>query len=1444
MDLFHDFSDSDDGTAPAPAPAPAPASSIDRHLQLSRAREARAAKARRRAQNELAEARVQLAQNGSAEARGNKWCRRLSFKDMVDLAYQSSAKCSALASQFKVSKRHVLRVATMVAAEYLRLQLLLLGALVARARSSRPVFFGSRLAWDETGERVTLQVPGATQEQQNSVWHVLVSRLKLVVAWSRPDGVLQPFTIALVLPTLVVPSTSAASIFSQLFHHPLNAAIFTAVRELSELSTFATKLYETDAAYANQRLTAHLFTTAEANDLMCHWLCSLHQLQLVESAVTACVGRKCNLIAKLYSLTLLLRSGGSFMNMVSRLRGMIQDSCVVRHGPAELEAKEYSHEVARYLLTHYKRFSECQGSFRSRMPEPGPGSESEDEREFDFEAQEHPFPMGKGLANFFGWVKEFLAVYNGAWWSSGVLVHHCRGCCRSQEHTLERMEAAAKHVAFREMPATPALNKWTKLGPCCDVVLFGMLWHQGFLNAFGRLALGDLRAHAAAAAAAGADAGEPVDTQYLNDLSFSAVQGRRYNMSASMLRDAASVVALTVLSLVLEPLRFVSSWLMRRARENEDPRALPPILDMWFSPRSPICIASQYLATMLMTPSTPRLMFLWRPAACSSAQEWCERRTADMRTLRRAILHAACWLHRRFTCRMREFPWKLVSLSDHRVPQAERAALANSFMTANPCCLHPGFARRLQSRVTEADLQSPPWSHIWVLFARLLTLQCADVEWRHGRNRSRSQAYGQSAFTHFTARYVNAEAQVLHKAREELKGLLRQGLGGSAGVAQASQAPLKKSRGHAAVTDHVRTPSAADLFRYERIKREKMSGQVVRCVSKEFHRETKAEFESLPEDVKSNYHQQVDLLRAVAKENRHEAKRRRLQVDSAGALPARPPQAGPSAPLPPQAAQPLGLQLVPCSMIAALGVASASEATGQSQIAGGPFEVALQDRQDDLNAEGPQPPQPHPMTPLMMQRACARGGMESVAQSFGQKANFVRQPVGPEQQFPNRVQYPRHCGELCMHESPWATRAWFLSLKVALLRCAQRFGSPVDLPLLDVVLAIEVHKQLGGPADAVHFVAMAASSSRSGQHDPTQTFVEFNRVAGELNTDLTGLRLQFASRAYVPLRRRVRSPMNRNTVGALSCLSEEELIMQVLGSVQPDGQPIREVPSCVARVLIRRLRYHDATLGAIVTDGVDESFEAVELDRPIPQQRPPLAQRRCSAFDLCREVMGETADSHGARPRRQQAQPQQPHADPLLADDPGQAAVIAGYLGELGLDGSGGAEAEEDLEEEDPFDINAELEQIMGVLAGGPEEPERASSSDGDNGDDEGAEESGEGAVEASADHDERPWFDQLLHERSPWNFSSAANGSDVGRIHEMGAGSSLKATCRVHQDCVCWVSLTHRSDDLGDKRLRLAADLREWLASALPGQPHAQKCQHQERARTLKQSWGMRVRK
>jgi len=41
--------------------------------------------------------------------------------------------------------------------------------------------------------------------------------------------------------------------------------------------------------------------------------------------------------------------------------------------------------------------------------------------------------------------------------------------------------------------------------------------------------------------------------------------------------------------------------------------------------------------------------------------------------------------------------------------------------------------------------------------AHLLTLQCADLEWRHARNRRRTNVHGQSGFAQFCSRHVLSE---------------------------------------------------------------------------------------------------------------------------------------------------------------------------------------------------------------------------------------------------------------------------------------------------------------------------------------------------------------------------------------------------------------------------------------------------------------------------------------------------------------------------------------------------------------------------------------------------------------------------------------------------------------------------------------------------------------
>ena len=43
----------------------------------------------------------------------------------------------------------------------------------------------TRLAWDETGERITLGIPGASADQQSASWHILVARLRVIACWNR-----------------------------------------------------------------------------------------------------------------------------------------------------------------------------------------------------------------------------------------------------------------------------------------------------------------------------------------------------------------------------------------------------------------------------------------------------------------------------------------------------------------------------------------------------------------------------------------------------------------------------------------------------------------------------------------------------------------------------------------------------------------------------------------------------------------------------------------------------------------------------------------------------------------------------------------------------------------------------------------------------------------------------------------------------------------------------------------------------------------------------------------------------------------------------------------------------------------------------------------------------------------------------------------------------------
>lgn len=86
-------------------------------------------------------------------------------------------------------------------------------------------------------------------------------------------------------------------------------------------------------------------------------------------------------------------------------------------------------------------------------------------------------------------------------------------------------------------------------------------------------------------------------------------------------------------------------------------------------------------------------------------------------------------------------------------------------------------------------------------------------------------------------------------------------------------------------------------------------------------------------------------------------------------------------------------------------------------------------------------------------------------------------------------------------------------------------------------------------------------------------------------------------------------------------------------------------------------------------------------------------------------------------------------------------------------------------------------------------------------------------------------------------SYLSIVTQESVSHIHEIGnpgGNASLKATCKSHKSCVCWVS--HSSEE---RRQNILASLVTWLSEGRDATAAA----HKESSKEVKRSHGMKVR-
>jgi hypothetical protein len=311
------------------------------------------------------------------------------------------------------------------------------------------------------------------------------------------------------------------------------------------------------------------------------------------------------------------------------------------------------------------------------------------------------------------------------------------------------MLEALKKGPFRAIPGVPAANKWTKLGPTVDMLVMGMLCHGIFTKAFLAMRL----RHQGGAI-------EGLDPQLMHDACWAEVQGRRYTDSCRFLLDACTRARLCMLSLVLEPIRLLTSWWMRRCREVDEHRV--GLVDMVYAPRSPLTVAMQHVSTLLFGQSS-RIVLLQRSAGKDTLQQWFAECGWEVREFRRLLLVTAAAIYRRHILMYEQFPWQLVILCDEKIPVAARTAIAEQWdrLAESHCCCPAGFARRLRQRGATGHqlMHEEKWQRALYWFAKLTVMSICDVEWRHNRARKKLHKDGHTRWPAFVADTLNGEVE-------------------------------------------------------------------------------------------------------------------------------------------------------------------------------------------------------------------------------------------------------------------------------------------------------------------------------------------------------------------------------------------------------------------------------------------------------------------------------------------------------------------------------------------------------------------------------------------------------------------------------------------------------------------------------------------------------------
>ena len=225
-----------------------------------------------------------------------------------------------------------------------------------------------------------------------------------------------------------------------------------------------------------------------------------------------------------------------------------------------------------------------------------------------------------------------------------------------------------------------------------------------------------------------------------------------------------------MLAIVIEPHRSLSEWWLLRAREVDRHPTRVPVLDLLYPATSVLVVVLQYLGSLLYSAGAARLRLVWGYEGFESFPHFCSAKPRELRGFRRLLLVVSVGMYRRHRVWTKSWSLRVLQFVDTRVSQSKKDELGLLWDGLGACCGTPGVARQLRNNgIASAMLREcTRWQQCLLQWARVILMQVADLEWRHGRSRGRSDALGQTRLQTFVAESVSGEASILHSSRDAL----------------------------------------------------------------------------------------------------------------------------------------------------------------------------------------------------------------------------------------------------------------------------------------------------------------------------------------------------------------------------------------------------------------------------------------------------------------------------------------------------------------------------------------------------------------------------------------------------------------------------------------------------------------------------------------------------